>query len=121
VAAFGTKDQDFFKGLTNQIARVRSRDNAPEAINFLFSVVKNTQRRDELVAMLLAQMATCHEIAMEMAGRLDHWEEDRLFQKLMKTFADLKETFDHGRRASEQSFMVQNMTVRDGGQALLGT
>ena len=38
----------------------------------------------------------------------------------MKTFANLKGTFDRGRRASEQSFMVQNMTVKDGGQAIVG-
>jgi hypothetical protein len=29
-----------------------------------------------------------------MTGRLNHWEEYRLFPKIMKTFADLKETFD---------------------------
>jgi len=120
MAAFGTKDQDFFDGLTRQIARVKSRDNASEAINFLFSVVKNTQSRDELEAMLLAQMAACHMIAMDLISRLTDPEEYRLFLKLMKTFADLKETFDRGRKARENSFMVQNMTVRDGGQAIVG-
>jgi hypothetical protein len=38
----------------------------------------------------------------------------------MKTFVDSKESFDRGRRASEQSFMVQNMTVKDGSQAIVG-
>jgi hypothetical protein len=36
----------------------------------------------------------------------------------MKTFADLKETFDRGRKSTEHSFMVQarppRMTVKDG-------
>jgi hypothetical protein len=119
MAAFGTKDHDFFRGLTNQIARVGSPDSAAEAINFLLSVVKTTQPRNELEAMLLAQMAACHIIAMDMTSRLNNPEDYRLFLKLMKTFADLKENFDRGRRAAEHSFMVQNMTVRDGGQAIV--
>jgi hypothetical protein len=119
MAAFGTKDRDFFRGLIGQIARMRVRDNAPEAINFLFSVVKNTQPRNELEAMLLAQMAACHVTTMDMTSRLNNPEDYRLFLKLVKTFADLKETFDRGRRANDQSFMVQNMTVKDGGQAIV--
>jgi len=122
MAAFGTKDRDFFQGLISQIAAVRSREDEPasQAVGFLFSVVKNTQPRNELEAMLLAQMAACHMIAMDLISRLNDPEEYRLFLKLMKTFADLKETFDRGRKARENSFMVQNMTVRDGGQAIVG-
>jgi hypothetical protein len=122
IAAFGTKDPDFFYGLLGQIARVKSRDNEPASrtLGFLLSVVKNTQPRNELEAMLLAQMATCHKIAMDTGSRLNNPEDYRLFLKLMKAFADLKETFDRGRKASEQSFMVQNMTVKDGGQAIVG-
>ena len=122
MAAFGTKDRDFFEGLISQIAAVRSREDEPasQAVGFLFSVVKNTQPRNELEAMLLAQMATCHKMAMDLTSRLNNPEEYRLFLKLMKTFADLKETFDRGRKATEQSFMVQNMTVKDGGQAIVG-
>jgi hypothetical protein len=110
-------------GLLNQLARVKSRENeepASQTVGFLLSVVKNTQPRNELEAMLLAQMATCHKMAMDLTSRLNNPEEYRLFLKLMKTFADLKKTFDHGRRVSEQSFMVQNMTVKDGGQAIVG-
>jgi len=122
MAAFGTKDRDFFEGLLKQLGRVKSREDEPagETVGFLFSVVKNTQPRNELEALLLAQMAACHVIAMDMTGRLNGPEEYRLFLKLMKTFADLKETFDRGRKATEQSFMVQNMTVKDGGQAIVG-
>jgi hypothetical protein len=123
MAAFGTNDRRFFVGLLNQIARVKPRENdepANQTVGFLLSVVENTQPRNELEAMLLAQMATCHKMAMDLASRLNNPEEYRLFLKLMKTFADLKETFDRGRRTSEQSFMVQNMTVKDGGQAIVG-
>jgi hypothetical protein len=38
----------------------------------------------------------------------------------MKTFADLKEAFDRGRKGTEHSAIVQNMTVKDGGQAIVG-
>jgi hypothetical protein len=121
MAAFGTKDLDFFGGLIDQIARVRSRDDQrSRTVGFLLSVVQNTRPRNELEAMLLAQMATCHNFVMDTASRLNNAEEYRLFLKLMKTFADQKQAFDRGRRASEQSFMVQNMTVKDGGQAIVG-
>jgi hypothetical protein len=122
MAAFGTKDREFFEGLLKQLARVKSWAAEPvgETFGFLLSVVKNTQPRNELEAMLLAQMATCHKIAMDMVGRLNNPEDYRLFLKLMKTFADLKETFERGRKSTEHSFMVQNMTVKDGGQAIVG-
>jgi hypothetical protein len=94
MAAFGTNDKDFFDDLISQIATERSREDEPanRTVAFLFSVVKNQQPRNELEAMLLAQMATCHKIAMDLTGRLNNPEEYRLFLKLMKTFADLKET-----------------------------
>jgi|SRR5690242_7591708 hypothetical protein len=117
---FGTKDRDFFDGLAKQIARVASRESASETAGFLFSVVKNTRPRDELEAMLVTQMAACHLIAMDMTARLYHWDDHRLFPKIMKTFADLKEAFDRGRKGTEHSAIVQNMTVKDGGQAIVG-
>ena len=122
MAAFGTEDLDFFGGLIEQIAGVRSREDQPASltVGFLLSVVKNTRPRDELEAMLLAQIATCHMIAMDTASRLNNPEEYRLLLKVMKTYADLKQTFDRGRKAGEQSCMVQNMTVKDGGQAIVG-
>jgi hypothetical protein len=122
MAAFGTKDKDFFEGLLKQLGRVKSQAAEPagETFGFLLSVVKNAQPRNELEAMLLAQMATCHKILMDMTSRLNDPEEHRLFLKTMKTFADLKETFDRGRKVTENSFMVQNMTVKDGGQAIVG-
>jgi hypothetical protein len=70
MAAFGTKDRRFFVGLLNQIAKVKSRENdepASQTVGFLLSVVKNTQPRNELEAMLLAQMATCHKMAMDLS------------------------------------------------------
>jgi hypothetical protein len=122
MATFGTKDKDFFEGLLKQLSRVKSQaaESAGETFGFLFSVVKNQQPRNELEAMLLAQMAVCHHVAMDLTSRLNNPEEHRLFLKTMKTFADLKETFDRGRKSTEHSFMVQNMTVKDGGQAIVG-
>jgi len=120
--AFGTKDVDFLDGLINQIARVKSRDDEPasQTVGFMLSVVKNQRPRNELEAMVLTQMAACHKIAMDLTGRLNHPEDYRLFLKTMKTFADLKQTFERGRKSSEHSFLVQNMTVKDGGQAIVG-
>lgn len=122
MAAFGTKDLDFFEGLLSQIGRVRCREDEPasQTVGFMLSVVKNQQPRNELEAMLLAQMAACHKIAMDLTGCLNNPEDYRLFVKIMKAFADLKDTFDRGRKSTEHSVMVQNMTVKNGGQAIVG-
>ena len=60
-------------GLLKQLARVKSwaAEPAGETFGFLLSFVKNTQPRNELEAMLLAQMAACHKIAMDLTGRLN--------------------------------------------------
>src|SRR5262245_3685570 len=52
MAAFGTKDKDFFGGLLKQLGRVKSQAAEPagETLGFLLSVVKNTQPRNELEA-----------------------------------------------------------------------
>jgi hypothetical protein len=72
MAACGTKDTEFFAGLLKQLGRVKSQvaEPAAETFGFLFSVVKNQQPTDELEAMLLAQIVACHEIAMDLTGRL---------------------------------------------------
>jgi hypothetical protein len=68
----GTTDDDFLGGLIKQLVSVGSQGAAPDedGSNFLLSVVKGIEPRDQIETMLAAQMAAVHTASMTMARRL---------------------------------------------------
>ena len=128
--ACGTKDPDFFHGLLHQIASASSNGEHPDepGIKFMLAFIKGIEPRDQIEAMLIAQMAACHAAAMRFANRLAHAETlqeqesaERTFNKLMRTFAALVETLQRYRAGREDRVVVQqNVSVSDGGQAIVG-
>jgi hypothetical protein len=74
--ALGTGDVFFFDGLLGQLANAGS--TGPKIkereLNFMLSVVKGAQPRDQFEAMLAAQMAAVHVATMTFARRLAHVE-----------------------------------------------
>ena len=70
--ALGTTDLDFVEGLVRQIADAAAPDRQfDEAkLNFVLSLVKGVQPRDQLEAMLATQMAAVHLATMTLARRL---------------------------------------------------
>ena len=70
--ALGTSDVDFYDGLIKQLASFDSPEEQTyeQRLNFMLSVVKGIQPRDQLEAMLAAQMATVHMLSMALAQRL---------------------------------------------------
>ncbi len=122
--AIGTTDADFLEGLMKQLADVADRNE--QELNFMLSVVKAITPRDEVEAMLAAQMAAAHKATMILARRLNHAENipqqdsaERAFNKLARTFAAQVETLKRY-RGGEQTMRVGNVTVNDGGQAIVG-
>ena len=94
--ALGTTDDDFLAGLLKQLVSVGSQDGTPDesGTNFLLSVVKGIEPRDQIEAMLAAQMAAVHAASMTMARSLATVENiqqqdsaQRAFNKLTRTFA----------------------------------
>jgi len=67
--ALGTGDDDFCRGLLAQLPGFENDgDSGSETeLNFLISIIKNGKPKDELHAMLLAQMAVVHMVQMKMA------------------------------------------------------
>lgn len=127
--AFGTADDDFLAGLIKQLVRVGSQDSAPNesGTNFLLSVVKGIEPRDQIETMLAAQMAAVHAASMTMARRLATVENieqqdcaERAFNKLTRTFAVQVETLKNYRSKGEQKMTVQHVHVAEGGQAIVG-
>ena len=95
--------------------------------NFVLSVVKGLQPRDQVEAMLAAQMAAVHNATMNFARRLARAENipqqdsaERAFNKLARTFAAQIAALKDYRSRGEQKMTVQHVHVAEGGQAIVG-
>jgi len=131
MSALGTADYEFYEGLLGQISNAASNGKAADApgINFMLSVAKGIEPRDQIEAMLAVQMAAVHMASITFARRLAHVENipqqdsaERAFNKLMRTFAVQVETLKRYRSTGEQRMTVehQHVTVNEGGQAIVG-
>ena len=127
--AFGTASPDFLNGLIGQLAGLSFKDEQTDegALNFLFSVVEGIKPRDQVEAMLAAQMAAIHVATFTLARRLDHVENlpqqdsaERALNKLARTFATQMEALKRYRTGGEQKVTVQHVSVSEGGQAIVG-
>jgi hypothetical protein len=127
--ALGTADPDFINGLLTQLTRLSWRNGQVDEveINFMLSVVKGIEPRDQIEAMLAAQMAGVHSATMRLARRLadaeflEHQDSaERAFNKLTRTFASQIEALKRYRNGGEQKVTVQHVSVSEGGQAIVG-
>src|ERR1700737_4184672 len=75
-AAIGAKDLDFLDGLLKQLVNAGTQGSAADehGLNFMLSVVKGIEPKDQVEAMLAAQMAAIHMSTMTFARRLAHGE-----------------------------------------------
>jgi len=86
------------------------------------------QPRDELEAMLAAQMTAVHNMAMEMAKRSLLAEQTvegvsenvSRASRLMRTFCAQVEALQRYRNAGQSTVTVQHGTVGEGGPAIIG-
>jgi hypothetical protein len=127
--ALGTGDLDFYHGLIDQLASACSQGHQinEHSLNFMLSVVKGVQPRDQLEVMLAAQMAAVHMATMTFARRLAYVENvvqqesaERAFNKLTRTFTTQMEALKRYRTGGEQKVTVQHVSVSEGGQAIVG-
>jgi hypothetical protein len=126
--AIGTSDVDFYDGLLGQLVNASKEKRASEkGTNFMLAVVKGIEPRDQLEAMLAAQMAAVHMASMTFARRLAHVDNipqqdsaERAFNKLTRTFAAQMSALKEYRSKGEQKMTVQHVHVAEGGQAIVG-
>ena len=93
----------------------------------MLSVVQSIAPRDQLEAMLAAQMAATHNAVMTFARRLNNVDNipqqdsaERAYNKLARTFTTQLEALKRYRSAGEQTVRVEHVTVNEGGQAIVG-
>jgi hypothetical protein len=129
VNALGTADPDFADGILSQLmnAGTQGQNRDGKGPNFMLSVIKGIAPRDEVEAMMAAQMAAVHMSTMTFARRLAHVDNiqqqdsaERAFNKLARTFAVQMEALKRYRTGGEQKVTVQHVTVNEGGQAIVG-
>ncbi len=128
--AIGTVELDFLNGILKQLANAGSQGKSVDesGLNFMLAVVKGVEPKDQVEAMLAAQMATVHMATMKFARRLNHVENlpqqdsaERAFNKLARTFAAQVEALRRHRTGGEQKVTVEHVTVNEGGQAIVGS
>jgi len=127
--AVGTKDPAFFELLLMQLVDAGSQGGKlnERGLNFMLSVVKGVEPRDQLEAMLAAQMAAVHIQTMSFARRLANVDTiqqqdsaERAFNKLARTYTTQMEAFKRYRTGGQQTVTVEHVTVNAGGQAIVG-
>jgi hypothetical protein len=128
--AIGTAEPDFLDGLLGQLANAGTKGRVVDehGLNFMLAVVKGVEPRDQVEAMLAAQMAAVHNATMTFARRLNHVDnipqQDSAvcaFTKLARTFATQVEALKRYRTGGEQKVTVEHVTVNAGGQAIVGS
>jgi hypothetical protein len=129
INALGTTDYEFGEGLLEQLMEVgtKGQNYDGKGPNFMLSIVKGIGPRDEVEAMMAAQMAAVHMATMTFARRLAHVDNiaqqdsaERAFNKLARTFAVQVEALKRYRTGGEQKVTVHHVTVNEGGQAIVG-
>jgi hypothetical protein len=127
--ALGTADSDFLEGLVKQLVNVGTQGRIMDERggNFMLAMVKGVEPKDQVEAMLAAQMAAVHNATMTFARRLAHVDNiaqqdsaERAFNKLARTFAAQVEALKRYRSGGEQTVRVEHVTVNEGGQAIVG-
>jgi hypothetical protein len=128
--SLGTADADFFDGLLGQLVNVGAQEKRIDerGTNFMLATIRGIGPRDEVEAMMAAQMAAVHMATMTLARRLAHVDNipqqdsaERAFNKLARTFAVQLEALKRYRTGGEQKVTVQHVTVNEGGQAIVGS
>ena len=127
--ALGAADLGAMHGILTQLVKASMKGQKPDETNlaFMISMVKSIKPRDAVEAMLVAQMVSVHVMAMRCAYHLANSEDiaqqdsaARAFGRLARTFPAQIEALNRHRGHGEPAITVQNVSVGDGGKAIVG-
>jgi hypothetical protein len=127
--AMGVADRDAMHGILKQLVKASVNGERSDEINlsFMISMVKSIKPRDSVEAMLVAQMVSVHVMAMRCAYHLASAEDiaqqdsaGRTLGRLARTFPAQIEALNRYRNNGEPAITVQNVSVKDGGKAIVG-
>jgi hypothetical protein len=125
----GVADREAMDGILRQLIRASVSGGSPDEVNlsFMISMVKSIRPRDSIEAMLVTQMVSVHVMAMRCAHHLanaddltQHDSAARALGRLARTFPAQIEALNRYRSQGEPAITVQNVSVGDGGKAIVG-
>ncbi len=127
--ALGVSDRDAMDGILRQLVRASGIGGRVDEVNlsFMIAMAKSLRPRDSVEAMLVAQMVSVHVMAMRCAQHLaaaddlaQHDSAARALGRLARTFPAQIDALNRYRSNSEPAVTVQNVSVADGGKAIVG-
>jgi hypothetical protein len=127
--ALGVADRDAMHGILRQLLRASVNGQKPDAANlaFMIAMVESIKPRDSVEAMLVAQMVSVHVMAMRSAYHLATADDiacqesaGRALGRLARTFPAQMDALNRYRNHGEPAITVQNVSVGDGGKAIVG-
>jgi hypothetical protein len=127
--ALGVADRDAMHGILAQLVKASVNGRKPDAANlaFMIAMVESIKPRDAVEAMLVAQMVSVHVMSMRCTHHLacaqDLAQLDsaaRALGRLARTFPAQIEALNRYRNHGEPAITVQNLSVGDGGKAIVG-
>ncbi|WP_245162670.1 hypothetical protein [Bradyrhizobium vignae] len=127
--ALGAADRDALHGMLRQLVKASAVGQRPDEANlaFMISTIRSIAPKDSIEAMLVSQMVSVHVAAMRCACRLACTDDlaqqegvTRALTRLSRTFAAQVEALNRHRNSDERPITVQNLSVQDGGRAIVG-
>jgi len=121
-------DQDFAEEILRQLAEATIKYDGNKALRlrYTWSIIKGMAPKNQLEVLLLIQMIAVHHGALNHAARLgDSTDPEQsetcanILNKLARTYTDQMTTL-HRCRTGPDLRLVQNVSVADGGQAIVG-
>jgi len=125
----GVADREAMHGILRQLVKASVNGESPDEVNlsFMISMVKSIRPRDSVEAMLVAQMVSVLVMAMRCAHHLanaddlaQHDSAARALGRLARTFPAQIDALNRYRSQGEPAITVQNVSVGDGGKAIVG-
>lgn len=131
--AFAVTEFPLLEGLLKDLAGLARNGNAVDAnsMNYAVSIARGIDPQDPTEALIASQMAAIHMSTMRFANlvatlsanssnnsQLEAYE--RSMSRLARTFAAQVEALKRYRSKGEQRVIVRHVTVKDGGQAIVG-
>ena len=130
IQAFGSEDDGFIKGIMNQVLQLSNDGKGaidPGQMEFITGALLGIKPKDELEAMLAAQILANHVLTMKFAGKLfraDTFNQqeaiEKVYTKLARTTPAQMEALHRKRHGGKQKVKVEHVHVHEGGQAIVG-
>jgi len=128
-ASVGSESEAFTNGIFSSMSlAAQSGDIVDEKqANFALSIIRGLHPRDQMEALLGAQMAAIHIATMQTAAKLGRAKKlqlidqyERALNRLARTFAAQVEALKRYRSKGEQRVYIERVNVAEGGQAIVG-